>query len=180
MQVKAQGKFIRTSPRKIRLVIDLIRGLEVEKAITNLKFSGKDAAKVVLKQLKSAIANAEENFHLRKNNLFVKEIKVDGGPTLDRWLPRAHGRATPIRKRTAHLLIVLDELIPTEAKAGKAKAGAKAKEDKDIIQVSDYDELKEVTAVAGRDEPAAKADKGAKKEKKGFASRMINRRTGQK
>lgn len=179
MEIKAKGKFIRMSPRKIRLVADLIRGLDVEKAIIRLNFSSKDSAKVILKILKSAISNAEENHNLRRNNLFVKEIKVDGGPTLDRWMPRAHGRATPIRKRTAHLLLILGELIPTENKAA-GKTGKKTETAKDIIKVKDYDELKELSAGKKDEQAGDNDDRSAKKEKKGFAAKTINRRTGQK
>lgn len=179
MEIKVKGKFIRMSPRKIRLVADLIRGLDVEKAITRLNFSSKDAGKVVLKVLKSAISNAEENHNLRRSNLFVKEIKVDGGPTLDRWMPRAYGRATPIRKRTSHLILTLGELIPTEGKVS-GKAAKKSDAGKDVIKVSDYDELKELSAGKKEDQTAENDDKKSKKEKKGFAAKMINRRTGQK
>jgi len=111
MEVKAKMKYVRMSPRKVRLVVNLIRNLPVVEALDQLKFINKKAAKPVEKLLKSAIANAEHNFNLEKNNLIIKKFTVDEGPTLHRFLPRAHGRATPLRKRDSHLNIVLSEII---------------------------------------------------------------------
>ena len=119
MEVKAKIKFIRMSSTKIRLVANLIKKLPVEKALDQLKFINKLAARPVAKLIKSAIANAEHNFELVKDNLFIKEITVGEGPTLKRWLPRAHGRATPIRKRTSHLNLVLDEIKASGVKESK-------------------------------------------------------------
>lgn len=111
------------SPRKVRLVIDAIRGLSVEAAETRLQFLPKLAAEPVLKLLRSAIANAEHNFHLKKEDLVVKTITADGGPTLSRSRPRAFGRAAPIRKRTTHINLILatKEDVKKIAKAAKKK-----------------------------------------------------------
>ena len=97
------------SPRKVRLVVDVIRGKNVSEAKTQLQFMKKAAALPVLKLLNSAVANAQHNFKLEASNLYVKVVTADGGPTIHRWMPRAMGRATPIRKRTTHIAIVLDE-----------------------------------------------------------------------
>ena len=113
MEVKAYARRVRMSPRKVRLIVDVVRGMQVEQAQNQLRFSKKAAALPVLKLLNSAIANAENNFSLKKNNLFIKVITTDGGPTLHRWRPRAMGKAAPIRKRTSHISIVLDEVLPT-------------------------------------------------------------------
>jgi len=110
MEVKAVLRYYRKSPRKIRLIINVIRGLSVAAAETQLRFMQRDASQQVLKLLKSAIANAEHNFGLKSDNLFVKAAMVDGGPTIKRWRPRAQGRATPIRKRTSHITIILGEI----------------------------------------------------------------------
>lgn len=99
------------SSRKVRLVIDLIRGARVEKAQTQLRFANKLAAEPVLKLLNSAIANAVHNFQLNKDDLKITSITADEGPILDRWHPRAHGRAMPIRKRSTHISITL-EAVP--------------------------------------------------------------------
>ena len=110
MQVTAKAKFIRTSPRKSRVVIDLVRGLNVNDALNQLQFTNKKVTGAVTKLINSAIANAENNFSLDRNNLFIKEIKADSGPTLKRWMPRAHGRATPLRKTMSHINVVLAEI----------------------------------------------------------------------
>jgi len=109
MEVNAKARHIHMSPRKIRLVVDLIRGKRVAQAQTQLQFLNKGAALPVLKLLNSAIANATHNFKLESQNLFVKMIVADEGPTIHRSMPRAQGRATPIRKRTTHISITLAE-----------------------------------------------------------------------
>jgi len=107
--MKAILKNYRQSPRKVRLVADLIRGRGVKEAGYMLSFSTKRAAKQISKLLKSAIANAKENFDKEDGKLYVKEIRVDDGPTLHRWRPRARGSAFAIKKRSSHVKIVLDE-----------------------------------------------------------------------
>ncbi len=97
------------APRKARLVADLIRGKGSEEALQILSFTKKMAAKIILKLLKSALANAEQKKNVDIDRLYVKRITVDQGVTWKRYLPRALGRATPIRKRTSHITIVLDE-----------------------------------------------------------------------
>ena len=109
MEVKAKAKYIRMSSRKVKLVIDLIRGKSVKEAETILTFVRKEAARPVLKLLKSDIANAVNNFKLDEKNLYVKRIAADQGPALKRWRPRAFGRAAPIKKHTCHISIILDE-----------------------------------------------------------------------
>ncbi len=116
MQVKAKARFIRMSARKVRLVVDLIRGAHVSKAQTQLRFANKAAAEPVLKLLNSAIANATNNFNLNKDDLVITSIMVDEGPTLDRFHPRAHGRAMPIRKRSSHISIIIENVEQKEAK----------------------------------------------------------------
>ena len=108
MEVSARLRFVRVAPRKARLVADLIRGKRSEEALTLLTFTKKAAAKIVIKLLKSAVANAMQK-KMDADRLFVKQITVDQGPTMKRFQPRALGRATTIRKRTSHINIVLDE-----------------------------------------------------------------------
>lgn len=95
------------APRKVRLVIDTIRGKSALVAETQLSFLKKGAAEPVLKLLRSAMANATHNFQMQKEDLVVKTITADGGPTIKRSRPRAFGRSAPIRKRTTHIMIVL-------------------------------------------------------------------------
>lgn len=107
MEIKSQLKHLRISPRKVRLVIGLIKGLSVEIAENQLKFCSKRAAKPILKLLQSAIANAKHNFNLTKEVLYVSKIIVDQGPSLKRWRARAMGRAALILKRTSHVVLLL-------------------------------------------------------------------------
>lgn len=108
MEVMAKLKFLRMSPRKVRLVADVIRGIKVDQAIARLNLIPKAASRPVLKLLQSAIANAEHNFKLDSKELFVKKIFVDGGPMLKRFKPRAFGRGAPIHRHTSHITVILD------------------------------------------------------------------------
>ncbi len=108
-QARAVAKYIRIAPRKVRLVVDLIRGKRVGEALAILKFTPRGASPVVEKVLRSAMANAENNHNLDVDNLIVKEVFVDQGPTLKRFHPRAQGRAYSIFKRTSHITVVVAE-----------------------------------------------------------------------
>lgn len=109
MEAKAVARYIRIAPRKVRLVVDLIRGKEVGEALAILKLTPKAASPVVEKLLKSAIANAEHNYQMDPNKLVVSKIFVDQGPTLKRFRARARGSASRINKRTSHITVVLNE-----------------------------------------------------------------------
>jgi large subunit ribosomal protein L22 len=104
---RATMKYVRTSPRKMRRVVDLIRGQHVDEARRILRFSGLGASRDVEKLLNSAIANAEQNPGVIAENLVVERGWVDDGPTLKRYRPRAYGRATRIRRRTSHVTLVV-------------------------------------------------------------------------
>ena len=108
-QAKAIARTVRIAPRKVRLVVDLIRGKQVGEAVAILRHTPKAASPVVEKVLKSAVANAEHNYELDVNNLVVSEIFVDEGPTLKRFRPRAQGRASAVNKRTSHITVVVSE-----------------------------------------------------------------------
>jgi large subunit ribosomal protein L22 len=107
MKVSASARFIRQSPYKVRRVLDLVRGLPVDEARGVLTLTNRGAAGTIGKVLDSAVANAENNFALDADELFVAEAYANEGPTLKRWRPRARGRATRIRKRTSHITIVV-------------------------------------------------------------------------
>jgi large subunit ribosomal protein L22 len=109
MQAKAVAKQVRIAPRKVRLVVDLIRGKQVGEAVAILRHTPKAASPVVEKLLNSAIANAEHNYEMDVNNLVVSEVFVDEGVTLKRFRPRAMGRASRINKRSSHITIVVSE-----------------------------------------------------------------------
>ena len=105
--VRASAKYVRISPRKVRLVADQVRGKHIDDARSLLQFSPRSAADDVLKVIESAAANAEANHDLIGDEMIVHEIRVDEGPTLKRFRPRAMGRATPIHKRTSHISVAL-------------------------------------------------------------------------
>ena len=136
------------APRKVRLVIDTIRGKSALAAETQLSFMNKAAAEPVLKLLRSAMANATHNFQMQKEDLMVKSIMADGGPTIKRSRPRAFGRSAPIRKRTTHITIIL----------ASKKEGTSTKEG-----VASTEEVKKV--------PAASKSKKTVTRKKAVASK---------
>ena len=107
MEARAIQRGVRQSSRKMRLVIDQIRGRAVPEAYALLRFSKKLAAKQIHKVLKSAVANALHEGKVRMEDLYVKEAVVGAGPTMKRWLPRAQGRATPLLKRTSHVSVTV-------------------------------------------------------------------------
>ena len=109
-KIIAKGRFVRQSPYKVRLVLDLLRHLPVIEAINILKFTKRRASEEVLKILNSAIANAENNFGLSTETLYVAKAIADEGPTLKRFRPRARGSASRINKRTCHVIIELAEI----------------------------------------------------------------------
>jgi ribosomal protein L22 len=129
--VRARARYVRSSARKARLVCDHIRGKSVAEARALLRYTPRAVAQDWSKLLESAVANAEHNHELVEDDLVVKEAYADEGPTLKRFRPRAMGRATRIRKRTAHLTITLtpiadvrpDAKSPSRGRAGKARGG---------------------------------------------------------
>ncbi len=133
----AKLRHLRISPRKVRLMVDLIRGLKVTDAIVQLELSKKSAARPVLKLLNSAVANAKHNYEMIDEKLVIKEAMVDEGATLHRWLPKAMGRATPIRKRSCHVTLVLEGEV-SEKKIKKDKKNEK----KNVAKVEVKSEIK--------------------------------------
>lgn len=109
MEAKAIAKYVRMSPMKVGIVLDLIRDKNVNEAFAILQYTPKDAAEVVNKVLKSAVANAENNLNLDVTRLYVAEAHVGNGPTLKRFRPHAQGRAFRINKRTSHITLVVKE-----------------------------------------------------------------------
>ncbi len=109
MEAKAIAKYVRVSPRKMRFVCDMVRGRSVDEALSILKFTPNKGAKILEKVVKSAAANAENNFDMNKDNLYVSEVYSNQGPTLKRWRPRSKGRAFKILKRTSHIGVVVKE-----------------------------------------------------------------------
>ncbi|MBA2364589.1 MAG: 50S ribosomal protein L22 [Chloroflexia bacterium] len=110
MRVKATNKYIRSSPQKARLVLDLVRGKPVKEALSILQFTNKGVATEIAKTVKSAAANAENNYQLDRDDLYIAAIYADDGPTFKRIRPAPRGRAHQILKRTAHVTVIVDEV----------------------------------------------------------------------
>lgn len=201
MEVRARAKFIRMSPKKIRLVIDVIRGKSTDKALEQLNFINKKASLPIKKLIESGIANGVNNYELDKENLFIKEIFVDEGPALRRWMPKAFGRATPLRKRSSHITLVLSEIKDSglkEAKKQKIEApislekqgknlsdtkfrGNKVEKNKKAdkkIQEPTVDEDREKDIVDPRSQGKGKHVKIEGGSVKGFAKKIFRRKAG--
>ncbi len=118
------------SARKVRLVADLVRGMDASAALDQLRFVVKHAKEPIEKTLRAALANAEHNFHLEKANLMIGKITVDQGASLKRWRPRAFGRAAPIAKHSCHITIVLTDKKSVEAAKGEKETKKVTKKSK--------------------------------------------------
>lgn len=191
MEVKAKAKYIRMSPRKTRLVVDVIRGLNVAKALDQLQFNQKWACKPVAKLVNSAVANATNNFELDVDNLYIKSVTVDEGPVLKRMMPKAHGRGTTILKKTSHINLILGEIKDSGVKEGvKQKLEAPIKLGKikgEPVKIEGKEEealevgKEKGKKVAGAGSHGAEGRHGhAKIEggKKGFVGKMFQRKSG--
>jgi large subunit ribosomal protein L22 len=178
MEVKAKAKYLRIAPRKARLVVDVVRGMDAVQAVAQLQSMSKKASKLVLKLVNSAIANAENNFNLQKSNLYIKVITVDDGPTLHRWMPRAFGRATPIRKRTSHIVVLLDEKVPSKKiqkeKVKETSQKIEKTEDKSNEKNEEVKDVKKSSSVNSK----KNFDKTSKNDKS-FIKQMFRRKSGQ-
>jgi len=177
MEIKASLNHLRMSPRKVRLVIDVVRKLPVDKALEELQFLDKLAAEPVAKLIKSAIANADHNFNLDKDNLFIKAINADEGVTLKRWMPKAHGRATVIRKRGCHIHVTLAEIVESGKKtARKEKVEAPVK----LEQMAAEAEKRATTTAKKEGAKSTGKVKTDAKSGKGFTTKVFNRKAGSK
>lgn len=134
--MKASLNQYRQSPRKVRLVINSIRGKSVERALAELKFIPKRASGTIEKLIKSAVSNAETNSGKTKENLFIKEIRVDEGVTLKRMMPMSKGRAFRINKRTSHITLELGDKQESK-KTNKQESKKAKKQDKEVKTVKD-------------------------------------------
>lgn len=173
MEVKASTRYLRIAPRKARLVAGLIKGMPAERALLELRHLPKRASLPIEKLLRSALANAKHNFGLDGGRLFVKQAVVDGGPVLKRSMPRAFGRAALIRKRTSHIMLTLDEMGESTAKARKPGKGAPAVRKATLEELSaiEREEAKGVDRDS-RGQGSGKAKGGGR----GFTSRIFNRK----
>jgi len=109
VEARAIAKYMRISPRKVKVVADLIRGKNVDEALAILRFTPKKSARMLEKVVNSAVANAENNHGMDRDKLYISQVYANQGPTLKRWRARAQGRADMIRKRTSHIGVVVKE-----------------------------------------------------------------------
>ncbi len=174
-EVKAFARYIHVSPRKLRLVADLVRRQHVDTALEQLRFSSKSAALPLAKCINSAIANATHNFNLNKEDLFIKAVTIDGGPVFKRYAPRAQGRAFVERKRTSHINVVLESREQGKKKSRsifsiRPKADEAKKEN--LQQSGEVNDNKQAPKQPG------KPDEKIKQQKVSLKRRLFNRRSG--
>ena len=177
--VKASARDLRIAPRKIRLVTAMVQGMNAQDAVVQLQHTNKKAAPIVLKLIKSAIANAKNNFSLSTDHLFIKSISADMGRVMKRYFPRARGSAFVIRRKMSHVNIILEE-----RKTGKASKSRldlfKAKKDKEAVSV----DAKQESNIKPESEKPKKSqifrsDEQIKMNKAQNKRRLFNRKSGE-
>ena len=174
MEVKAKLRHYHVAPRKVRLIIDLIRGLDVDRALEQVQSKNKRSVPAIVKLLNSAIANALNNFQLERDNLYIKESFVDQGPVLKRWRPRAHGRAGRVLKKTSHITLILGERVPSDDKKKKET------KDKKEIKTKKVD-LKDIKKAGKSLKGDSKIDSSSKKTgQQSKTTKSFIRKTGDK
>lgn len=179
--VKAHARNLRIAPRKLRLVTNLIKQMPVEKALIQLQFLNKKGAPMVDKLIRSAIANAVNNFSLRAEDLFVQSLTCDQGPVMMRYMPRARGSASPIRRKTSHLHVVLENRPSKAKKSSQLQKILKAKqtEDESSKQDKENPEAKRLDTEKARPAVAPKSSEKTKANTVQQKRRLFNRRTGE-
>lgn len=190
MKVKAELNNLRISPRKAKLVADLICGMDAMEAVSQLDVAIKKTSGYMQKLLLSAIANAENNFGLSKNNLYVLEAVVGAGPTMKRWMPKAYGRAGQILKRTSKVRIVLEERIEGKDRKSKEqmekekaervkKAVEELKKEEDRKKEEKKDDSKETKAEKVAETKTKSSNKAKKTadEPKGWKNKIFRRKS---
>lgn len=173
MQVKAELNYLHIAPRKVRIVANLLKGMDLNRARVTLRYLPKRASLPMLKLLNSAVAGAKHDFNLNDDNLFIDSIIVNAGPVLKRSRPRAFGRASMIKKRTSNVTLKLGEIKETaDKKTLKKKKDITIRELKDINQAKDeFDTDKEIKRPDSRT-----ATKTVIKKPTGFVRRMFRRK----
>lgn len=175
MEIKAQLNFLKISPKKVRAILNQVRYLSLDQIEAQLMISKKRAAKPILKLLLSALANAQNNYSFRKEDLLLKRIEANEGPTLHRWFPRAFGRAAPIRKRSTHLTIIL---TPQKGATPVKKVSRRERVKKEAIgetkKLNDQEKDKKVN----KQKPENKREKEGRSKgpHKGFMKKIFSRK----
>lgn len=181
MKVKASLKNLRISPRKVRLVTNSIKGIDVDDALVNISNLVKKSSLPVEKLLKSVVANAENNFGLDKSNLYVYDIQVGEGPTLKRWLPRAYGRATSILKRSSNIYITLEERVEGKNRKTKEQLEKERKRKEEDRKKMEKEIIKEREGESKKESVAPVIDKVLEEKKsggeKGWAKKIFRRKS---
>jgi len=177
MDITARLNFLRIAPRKVRAIAEQLRGLSLDEAESQLMISKRRAAGPFLKLFKSAVANAQNNFSIKKDDLLIKKIDVNEGPTLHRWFPRAFGRAAPINKRSSHLLIVLG--AKDGVKLNKKEQEKIQKGEDEIVKKEEKNQAltKEGGVKKSSEKKINKRTDRTRSNKKGFARKIFSRKT---
>jgi large subunit ribosomal protein L22 len=193
MQVKAKLNNLRISPRKVRLVADLIRGLDVNDALNQIEASYKRGSLPMKKLILSAISNGENNLGINRSNMYIFGVLVDAGPSLKRWMPKAYGRASQILKRTSQVEVILEERVEgkgrksqeeleearktrMEAKMKREKAMRKEIEEKEA-SAKDKKGASAKVSEKNKEKTAEKSKAFEEKKGKGWASRIFRRKS---
>jgi large subunit ribosomal protein L22 len=182
MKVSTKLNNLRISPRKVRLVCNAIKGKDTGEALIDLGNLVRGSSLAIEKLIKSAIANAENNFGLDRENLYIFDAQVGEGPKYKRWMPRAYGRATPILKRTSNLTIILEERVEGKNRKTKEQMEKEKKareEEKKKMEKELEKEQQEQKKEAPVPEVKAEKEKERKKESKGgWMRRFFRRKSG--
>jgi large subunit ribosomal protein L22 len=182
--VRAYARFIQMSPQKLRLVADVVRNTPVDLALEQLRFSSKKAALPLSKCINSAVANAQHNFNMRKEDLFIKTLTIDAGPVLKRFKPRAQGRAGAIHKRSSHISVILEERKQSKSKSSRSVFNAfrPTKSAKVEEHSHDHDaELEEGKTDKSQNtpKPTPRSEEKQKQNKISLKRRLFNRKSGE-
>jgi large subunit ribosomal protein L22 len=177
-EVKAFARYIHVSPRKLRLVANLIRQTPVDVALEQLRFSSKNAALPLSKAINSAVANAVHNFNLNKEDLFVKAVTIDQGPVFKRYAPRAQGRAFVERKRTSHINVVLESRTQTAGKKRRSIFSLRPRTTEPVVKETQQ-ATGEVSEKSQAPKQPGKPEEKVKQQKISLKRRLFNRRSGQ-
>jgi len=178
--VRASARDLHIAPRKMRLVTNLVKGMNAMDAIVQLQQAEKKASPMLIKLIQSAIANAKNNFSLDENHLFIKSITADMGKVMKHYFPRARGSASTIRRKMSHVNIVLEER--KQGKAAKVKASFlnRAKPEETVANVDQQDaEAKPVVKDTSKKSQVFRTDEQMKMNKAANKRRLFNRKTGE-
>jgi large subunit ribosomal protein L22 len=180
-QVVAHARSLRIAPRKLRLVANMVKTMRVQDALVQLQFTNKKGADIVSKLLRSAVANAEHNFSLDANGLYIASITCDGGQVLRRYMPRARGSSSPLKRRLSHLNVTLEAReAPSGKKSGRFSQLLKRQPKKEESEAKQPETATDVPDTGSAIKPESiKTNEQIKQNKVQQKRRLFNRRTGE-